>query len=210
MTSASTHKCDVHVIVSPQYEQYHEQCFDSLKDEPINLYKIPAVDGDIGQGRYQGFHSGSGEYVSFVDDDDYIVPGTYQKLIDLLDANPDAIGAFCKEQTLVDDEIVTPAYRKLDDDYPWWKLFMHIHHIVIFRRELVMPYVDYIYPDCKIGGPVAMVVKILSDGHKFACLDEYGYVWRQHNNSGRHRYEFTEKYKDELNKLILDGYKQSQ
>ena len=122
MTSVSTHKCDVHIIVSPEYEQYHQQCFDSLKDEPINIHKIPATPGDIGIGRYNGFHSGTAEFISFVDDDDYIVPGVYQKLIDLLDQNPDAIGSFCKEQTLVNGEIITPAPRTLDENYPWWKL----------------------------------------------------------------------------------------
>lgn len=178
MASASSHnRCDVHIIVNPEYEQYHEQCFSSLKEEPINIFKIPATKGHVGIGRWKGFNSGNAEYVSFVDDDDYIIPGIFQKCIDVLDANPDKIGVVSKEYRLLNGELLGPT--DFDMSWRWIDLAKAIHHVVIYRRDMILPYVEKI-KDCNNGEMMYLLLEILSEGHQFCMVDEPGYVWRLH------------------------------
>ncbi len=178
MQPASSHnRCDVHIIVNSEYEQYHEQCFSSLEEEPINIFKIPATKGHVGIGRWKGFNSGSAEFVSFVDDDDYIIPGIFQKCFDALDANPDAIGVVSQEYRLKDGELHGPAHIELNQR--WVDIAKAIHHITVYRRDRILPYVEKI-KDCNTGEMVLLLLEVLSDGNQFCKVDEPGYVWRVH------------------------------
>ncbi len=179
--SASCRKrCDVHVIVNPDYREYHDQCLRSLLEEPIHLHQIPFTKGNIGVGRYNGFNSGHAEFVSFVDDDDYVIPGIFEKCYRALDENPDAIGVVTREQRLIDGVLQAPDEIHLDAH--WVSYFKFMHHLLMFRRDRILPFVELI-KDCNTGEIAYLLIEVLSAGHKFCLVDEVGYVWRIHEDS---------------------------
>ena len=172
-------RCDVHVIVSENHKEYHEQCFDSLKEEPINLHVIPGTDGHIGIGRYRGFHSGCAEFMSYVDDDDYIIPGIFEKCYAALDENPDAVGVVTKESPLKEGRIIPPV--EISMDVPWRLFVRRMHHLVVYRRSMVMPYVEAM-KDQAFRSEYLLLIELLASGRRFALVDEVGYIWRLHKN----------------------------
>ena len=197
IVSAST-RCDVHVIEWGPYARYHEQCYDSLKDEPITLHRIPAVEGDTAIGRWKGYRSGNAEFVSFVDDDDYVIPGVYERCIKALDEDKRKIGVHTREWHLRGDRMTLSDIP--DPEWPWYRYFFYVHHVVVYRREWVMPYVDEVR-ECKVGSEHFMNLRIMQDGHRFAYLEEPGYVWRIHEDSIR-SFGTTPGFKERAERMI--------
>lgn len=78
---------DVHVLIHPTTPQaWVTQCLDSVRAAialagyPVALHTLPAVLGHIGRARRAGYGLGTGEYVTSVDDDDWIEPGAFAVL----------------------------------------------------------------------------------------------------------------------------------
>ena len=200
MESASSHRnrCDVHVIVDETHTEFHQQCLDSLKDEPINLHLIPGTPGHIGVGRYAGFSAGSAEFVSFVDDDDYIIPGIFQKCYDVLDRCPDACGVITKEQRLHEGTLYPPVEIPLDQG--WVNMVKRMHHIVMVRREVVEPFIPRM-KKWAFQSEDMLWSHLIASGHKFEILDEVGYIWRLHEKGAHKLMVPSEELKKELKKL---------
>ena len=59
------------------------------KDSRIKVIHCP-VNGGLSEARNRGLAEAQGEYVTFVDSDDFIAPDTYVPNLALLDSNPDA------------------------------------------------------------------------------------------------------------------------
>ena len=199
-------RCDVHVIVNPKYRQYHGECWLSLWLEPITLHYIPATEGHIGIGRYNGFNSGICEFVSFVDDDDYVIPGIFDKCYQALDANPDAIGVVTKEQRLVNGELQEP--NQIDLNTHWVSYFKSMHHILMFRRERILPFVELI-KDCNTGEIAYLLIEVLAAGNQFCLVDEVGYVWRIHGDSACNTLKMNGWHQERGQELLREGAKEA-
>ncbi len=178
---------------------FHEQCLESLKEEPINLHTVPAMNGHIGVARCNGFRAGTSEFVSYVDDDDYIVPGIFKKCYQVLDENPNAIGVVTQEQVLKGDKLIPPVV--LPTDKKWQEFVKYMHHLVVFRREAVRPYTERM-KNYAWGSEYTLLIELLSDGHEFAILNEVGYIWRLHEHSAHKRMGATEEQRDYLQRLV--------
>ena len=164
------------------YAPYHEECMDSLKDEPIALHLIPGVAGDVGIGRWNGYHTGDAEFVSFVDDDDVVIPGIFEKCYQALDENPDAIGVHTREWIYESGAMTLSQIP--NPNWTWDRYFFFVHHVVVYRMERVMPYGDAA-KECKVGFEHFMNMQIMMDGHRFHYIEDVGYIWRGHSGSIR-------------------------
>lgn len=175
-------RCDVHVLTQDHNQRFWDQCFTSLSTEPVNVHLVKGISGHIGRSRYGGYGLGTSEYVSFVDDDDYVIPGSYQACIDFLDANPGVVG-------VCTDELI--QYGRTPDT---WKPSPHasgviscvnhmwrIHHIVVMRRDVVVEYADVLL-DFPNQCERALYHTMISAGHTFVKLPFVGYVWRRYLN----------------------------
>ena len=78
---------DVHILTHNEPQWQIDRCLESLKDEPINLHIVHGFDEwPPYQGRALGFSKGTAPYVSYVDPDDYIVPGAFTKLLAVIES----------------------------------------------------------------------------------------------------------------------------
>lgn len=142
MTDA--HRCDLHVIVCPYCNPaWVDELMADLREQPVNLYLPPCVEGNVGASRALGFAMGEAEYVSFVDHDDRIMPGAVAACIAALDAD-DSLGAVFTGEQVVDAELkpihgpdVSPYRREAHQATP-----RHVHGLIVMRRRLVEPLLE--------------------------------------------------------------------
>lgn len=178
---------DVHILTLPGTRvEWLKECALSLINEPINRYFCDGIEGDIGAARTAAFRCGDSEYVSFVDPDDKVIPGTFAKLVALLEESPDAVMAYSDER-LVDkwDRIICDGWSLRPDLFTSYDIRPHningeyVHHLRVMRRDAVekclplktkrMPEPCLMYDLAKLG--------------RFVHLPEVGYMWRIHGEN---------------------------
>jgi hypothetical protein len=174
-------------------KSWYDQCLNSLKDEPINLHILEGIEGHVGVKRTEGYRLGTAEFVSHVDDDDYIEPGAYQHCIDLLDQHPEAVGVSTRERMFWEDgkENIQPARIQpnfksrvslVQHDLPY------IHHVVVIRREAAIAALS-IVQDLNIHVDKAMYIALYEHGHHFIFSDKVMYNYRQHDNQAHKKHK---------------------
>lgn len=138
-------RVDVHVLSYSRPSGWLRQTLDSLEGEPCNTHiVVGGFHGSIGKARAYAFQLGQAEYVSFVDDDDIVLPGVMQSLVDYLDEHPDCVGVYTDLYHVNEN---SPGRRDLERKGPWrpMRQFLHcpeITHLKVMRREVVEEYLD--------------------------------------------------------------------
>ena len=166
---------DVHILTRPEQNNvWFAECLDSLKDEPVVLHILQGVKDHVGLGRIQGYSQGSCEWVSFVDPDDVVVPGIFNKVLEAI-ATHEGDAVFTQEmQVNADLEQLYPV-RGCDP-----------HHLMVFRRSLLMPLLD-VLKDFPINGDRYLATEFIKK-HRATPLYEVGYKWRIHESNWHKRY----------------------
>jgi len=78
---------DIHVIRyhSLRKPELFERCASSLQHPKVKIYEIEGYENPhFGKLRVQGFSKGNSEYVSFVDDDDYLYPNAVDEILNTI------------------------------------------------------------------------------------------------------------------------------
>lgn len=189
---------DVHVLHLPTDNKvWTERCSASLATEPVNVIDLPGVVGDYWKSRCLGFHLGKAPYVSFVDPDDFVLPGAFEACQKELDADKDKnlVGVYTCDRQLDRDSPEVSAVS-FTQPHVWSRELMEstfcVHQIVVMRREFVLQCIDtYLCNNTpnpvleKVGGRGRydqMFFKLLAMYGDFKNIPMYGYVWRQHRN----------------------------
>jgi glycosyltransferase involved in cell wall biosynthesis len=98
---------DIHILHIPNRDILSDECLASLKDEKDTAVIIERTE-NILNARLRVIENSQAEFISFVDDDDEVVPGIYAKLIAALEDKPEYVGAHAWEITT--DEHGTPIW----------------------------------------------------------------------------------------------------
>lgn len=185
------HRVDVHILHLPtENKQWANECVQSLMNEPVNVFHLDGVIGDVRQGRYLGYQQGNSPYVSFIDPDDVVYPGTFQKCIDVLDANPDCCGVY----TISDIEFEDGQKRLIHPYHNWTPMvqytnILEIHQIVVMRREFVLICYNEHYDDMPLTAYHEVYSFLRLATYKpWVAVDYVGYMWRK-RNTGCHATE---------------------
>lgn len=179
---------DVHIIQdSTRPKEWFDVAVNSIPTTICNVHIINKRNRSIAENRYEGFISGDSEYISFVDDDDYALPGAFEKCLETLENNKELAGTGTLESVIRNGEIISPSDYDIermqnilnDADRSWnqWKI---MHHLVILRRSSIEPYLYNLngkYPE------IALYKSLYEAGLKTKVLPFSGYVWRQHDNN---------------------------
>jgi len=156
---------DVHVLTySGTREEWLEQCLRSLEGQPCTVHVVQGVDGNVGAGRAHGYTLGQHEFVSYVDSDDYVLPGVMETCLDWLQRHRAVV---TREQRLWGDRI---AAKKEGG-----------HHLTVYRRDLAQPLLAEL-PNHPYLCDMLMIKKLIP-----FQLDYVGYVWRMHSAQGHRK-----------------------
>lgn len=120
---------DVHVLFMDYTDRaIQEQCKASIecavKNAPfeIKVHYLPGIYGHLGRARHRGYSIGHAPYVTHVDDDDYVSPDVFCRLLPMMQRDVTAITT--GESLIINEKIVEqrPDCR---------------HHLAVFRRDVV-------------------------------------------------------------------------
>jgi hypothetical protein len=106
-------------------QDWLEQCLNSLKSEPVNVRVFPGKLDDLGGARADAFMTGDCEYVSFVDPDDYVLPGGFQACVEAMQKE-NTVAACTQEYVTGISGIIINAEKPRD-----W-----IHHLIVLKRDI--------------------------------------------------------------------------
>lgn len=168
----------MHIIIHPTYDRRKnlDHMLAQLEKEPVNVHLIPGKIGHIGYGRAKGFSAGSEEIVSYVDDDDVIIPGIFEKLLNQFESD-NSLDAICT------NELIWNPNEFFQSVFPWKyydrRHVYHIHHLAAFKRNKIVPYLPEIATMVD-GSEHSLWMRLLLESAKVLNLCEYGYIWRIH------------------------------
>lgn len=130
---------DVHVLLhhSAANPQWLEQCLESMRDEPVNVYLVSSDSRNVGALRADAFALGTAPFLSFIDDDDWVAPGAFEACLDAL-RDPGVVGAYTDWTAVVPSGETSRVHLG-----PWKPLqglvnYAGILHTKVFRRAPTM------------------------------------------------------------------------
>lgn len=139
---------DVHVLQSPKTTQFQLiRCRKSIAAAikaaadtqfKINVWYLPAVQGNLGQARKLGYSKGNGDYVTYVDDDDYLEENAFSVVREKLESGVKAL-------TTGENVVVVGFPQNRVQARPQAE-----HHLAIYSRSEIqsLPYELFqIFPD---------------------------------------------------------------
>lgn len=188
------------------------------KDDRIKV--IHKENGGLVSARKAGLLASTGEYISYVDGDDWIGPGYYQSLYSLLaDCDADiVIAGFSRDLFLKSQPIINSVPQGIYEDDALHNLFRKMilngdffrHGITtyvwnkLFKRALLMKYQLKVDDRITIGEDAAVVYPLLLECNRVCITDNCAYHYRQREDSMLKR---TGDFKAESIKLkILHDY----
>jgi len=206
-------------IIIPVYnvKEYLRRCFDSIRDQTFSSYEVIVVDdgstdgsgllcdelgardaririlhqenGGLSAARNAGLAQATGEYIAFVDSDDYVMPEFLERLVKTAEAQ-DADIVMCQYQILLSNGKILfkhpgrnqtlsaqKAVRRLYRD-------VSIHHFVwnkLYKRTLFLK-ADFSFPDM-IFEDMASVHELFHQADKVVFIRDILYNYCQRKNS---------------------------
>ena len=154
---------DVHVLThSKTKREWLDQCLGSLLGEPCTVHVLQGVERDIKVGRHAAFQLGTHDYVSFVDSDDYVLPGAVGKVLEALESGLHAV--------VSDEQVVNHVGKPAG--------VMSMHHLFACRRAVMNENLNrWVEPD-----GFAHCSHVINTHIKPVRLPFVGYVYRLHND----------------------------
>lgn len=139
-----------------------------LKNEPVNVHVVAGIKGQLMTARMNGFAAGTAPWQTYVDPDDKIVPGIFEKIVKIIEQRKDVAWVACGEC------VGEQAYRPRDDrPLRVWDL----HHLFTFRRDLASKTKRSIL--LLRGIEVQNAIEYACEHPRGVHLDECGYVWQR-------------------------------
>lgn len=171
------------------------------KDSRITVIENKYNLGQV-QSYLKGIHRAKGEFISFVDSDDWIAPTMIEKLYKaLISENADISACGCwhvyPDKRRVEPKNIECIGRKIYDHFELIKDAREIHiagnsidTIIklyrcnkIFRRNILLQNLSYLQNDVRVFEDNNLVIPCILDAKKIVYVNEPLYYYRRGNNS---------------------------
>ena len=181
---------DCHVLtMQGDNAAWRDELRRDLDAEPVRQHWLPGIAGELGRARAAGLEAGGAPFVSWADPDDRIIRGTYGRLLQALQAQPQAPFAWAGEQRVDDD--LTPIGQPsvwpggYDQRRHRNHIFGFCHGVVLIRRAALAPAMPLLRC-CGNGAEGILLARLaaigapMAPGHQPVHLPIVGRLWRQH------------------------------
>lgn len=175
----------VQVITKPERRELYFKCRESLSGEPVNVTE--SVYGPYMENRLAFIESATAPFVSFVDDDDMVMAGVYDKLLSAVTTKH--VGAHGHEVKVAEDGSIITGLLGFNTAYTLDGLLTRLHFprptivrtdvaktAVAFIRAQSQHVIDLLLPEAAILG----LCGLCGD---YAEVKGHGYFWRQHGDN---------------------------
>ena len=180
---------------------------DQLAKEDRRIRVFHKKNGGSSSARNVGIHLMKGEYVGFVDSDDYIEPDMYEKLWQGMERTGAFIAQVGRDEideqgNLLPDLCTPPSEEKLYSAEEFLQeLLLHRGDCSfctkLFRREL---FANRLFPEGRLNEDFHLLIQMLADGKEILSLPDLGYhvFYRMGSNSRR-------KDKNDFSRVFADS-----
>ena len=148
-------------------------------DERIRV--IHRERGNIGSGRNAGLDAAQGDYIAFIDDDDWAEPDFLEFLLALLEENGADVAICGAADKIFDEKKVMTAEEALIE-LMWRKKYNMAFPTKLFRRELM----EHLrFPEDGAYDDIALMYRLLAEAETVAYhgLPKYTFYRHEGNNS---------------------------
>lgn len=159
---------DVHVLtLDSSRKDWLRECLESIQVAiercpfAVNLHLVQGIEGHIGIGRDKGYALGDHPFVTYVDDDDYVLPHAFSQMAEALKCAPMAMS--------------TPE-RIERNGYPLDG--RQRHHLIAYRRDQIIDHKPWV-----CCGDVRQMLAISE--HAWVDLETPAYVHRVYESKAR-------------------------
>lgn len=137
--------------------------------------------GNIGAGRNTGLDAARGEYIAFIDDDDWAEPDFLEFLLNLIDENQADVSICGAADKIFDEKKIMSAEEALIE-LMWRKKYNMAFPTKLFRRELIT---NLRFPEDGAYDDIALMYKLLAGARRVAYhgLPKYTFYRHEGNNS---------------------------
>lgn len=151
----------------------------AAKDSRIQV--IHQERGNIGSGRNAGLDEAQGEYIAFIDDDDWAEPDFLEFLLDLAWKNSADVAICGAADKAFDEKKIMTAEEALVD-LMWRKKYNMAFPTKLFRRELIE---NLRFPEDGTYDDIALMYRLLAEAKTVAYygLPKYTFYRHSGNNS---------------------------
>lgn len=157
------------------------QIADAYTRKDSHIRVIHRARGNIGSGRNAGLDAARGDYITFIDDDDWAEPDFLEFLLNLLE-NAGADVAICGAADKVFDERKVMTAEEALIELMWRKKYNMAFPTKLFRRELM----EHLrFPEEGAYDDIALMYRLLAEAKTVAYhgLPKYTFYRHEGNNS---------------------------
>lgn len=151
----------------------------AAKDERIRV--IHKECGNIGSGRNAGLDAAAGEYIAFIDDDDWCEPDFLEFLYNLAEENSADV-TICGAAGRVFEEKLTMNAEESVIELLWRKRYTMAFPTKLFKRELI---IELRFPEQGAYDDIVIMYRLLAEANRIAYhgLPKYTFYRHESNNS---------------------------
>ena len=154
---------------------------DAYAAQDARIRVIHRERGNIGAGRNTALDAAKGEYLTFIDDDDWAEPDFLEFLLHLMQRHGADVAICGAADKVFEEEKVMSAGEALVE-LMWRKKYNMAFPTKLFRRELVK---DLRFPEEGAYDDIALMYRLLAEAEKVAYhgLPKYTFYRHEGNNS---------------------------
>ncbi|MDE7244469.1 MAG: glycosyltransferase [Oscillospiraceae bacterium] len=169
------------VIVDNGSSDRSGQIADEFAAGDSRIHVIHRERGNIGSGRNAGLNAAHGEYLTFIDDDDWAEPDFLDFLLNLAEENQADV-AICGSVSQAFDEKKIMTAEEALIELMWRKKYNMAFPTKLFRRERME---NLRFPEDGVYDDIALMYKLLAGAQKVAYhgLPKYTFYRHENNNS---------------------------
>lgn len=178
---AQTYKNFEFIVVDNGATDRSGQIADEYAAKDRRVRVIHRAQGNIGSGRNTGLDAAQGEYIAFIDDDDWAEPDFLEFLLSLIKENHADVAICGAADKIFDEKKVMTAEEALIE-LMWRKKYNMAFPTKLFRRELMT---NLRFPEDGIYDDIALMYKLLAEAETIAYhgLPKYTFYRHEGNNS---------------------------
>lgn len=169
---------DVHIITHPTQDrsEFLHPLLEKLEKEPVTVHLLEGKVGDVGDGRSRGFRLGDRNLKSYLDDDDSVVTGIFDHILECFESESRIVGCCTREVLGAKTSGSEFPFRYYDPAH-----LFYVHHVTTYKYEAIAPHLDKI-KEIAFTSEHMLASYVMLAGGIIKHIPRVGYLYNRNSN----------------------------